>query len=392
VGITIRQKIVGKGQPWHVFIHGKGIIRSKKIGDRKAAEAVASQLRRKMALGEFKLDQQQGAEPKRIPEFSEYVEHYMKAHATPLLKLNTSLGYRVMFDRHLLPVWTGKHLDEIQRRDIKQLLLQKQKDGLAAGTISNILALVSSLFSYAYEEEILKMNPALKLGKFIQKSDSRRHAHFATAEQVAAILNTAKEHFPDHYTFMLCAFRTGMRLGELLGLAREDLNFDASTITVSRSFTHGHWSTPKSHKTRQIEMSDQLKMALQVHLQNLTKRFGGTLPTHNVPGGLKGGTSVHLVFPNEIGGAQSGDNLRSRMFGPLIKKAGVPSMRIHDCRHTYASMLLQAGAPVIFVRDQMGHASITTTCDTYGHILPHSNRNAVNKLDDLGATTLKIAG
>jgi integrase len=91
-----------------------------------------------------------------------------------------------------------------------------------------------------------------------------------------------------------------------------------------------------------------------------------------------------------------GDNFRHRVFSQLLEKADVPKMRFHDIRHTFASLLLQQGAPIHYVKDQMGHASITTTVDTYGHVMPNANRNAVNKLDDLAGGSvppaLAIAG
>jgi integrase len=338
-----------------------------------------------MAIGQFSVGQADAPGGGEMPLFGAYAEHYMKTHAMVMLKRNTHMGYRTIIDKHL-SVWANRPMNQIKRRDVKELLLHKQQQGLAPGTVENIKALASGIFTFAYEEEILTANPALKLGKFIRKSDSRKHAVFASKEQVAAMLTAAQEHFPEHHAFILTAFRTGMRLGELLGMAFEDINFDASTVEVCRAYSHGYFSTPKSHKTRKIEISDQLKMALRVHEQKMKQRFGGALPECEVPTGLKGGTTVHLVFPNERGGPMDGDNFRHRVFSSLIEKANVPRMRFHDCRHTYASLLLQSGAPVHYVKEQMGHASISTTVDTYGHVMPNANRNAVNKLDDFGPT------
>jgi len=66
----------------------------------------------------------------------------------------------------------------------------------------------------------------------------------------------------------------------------------------------------------------------------------------------------------------------------VIEKADVPRFRFHDIRHTFASLLLQQGESLHYVKEQMGHASIQTTVDVYGHLVPGSNRNAVNRLDD----------
>ncbi len=166
MAVTVRQKAKGKGQPWSVFIHVNGTIRSKRVGDKRAAEAVASQLRRKLKAGELNLGPPKLR--KRSPEFSAYAKHYLETHAKPTCKHTTWYGYEVIIDKHLNPAWKGKRLDQITRADVKKLLLQRQQEGFAVGTVENIKALISGIFTFAYEEEILAKNPALKVGKYIQ--------------------------------------------------------------------------------------------------------------------------------------------------------------------------------------------------------------------------------
>jgi integrase len=192
------------------------------------------------------------------------------------------------------------------------------------------------------------------------------------------------------YPLLLCAFRTGMRLGELLGLACEDVNFPANTIEIRRAFSHGRLSTPKSHKSRVVDMSDQLGATLRDQRERLRLRFGGTLLATNVPGTRTPEAVVQLVFPSDTGGPLDGDNFRHRVFYPLLEEADVPRARFHDIRHTFASLLLQQGESLHYVREQMGHASIQTTVDVYEHLVPGSNRNAVNRLDDPDVPTLKV--
>ncbi|MHC4060390.1 MAG: tyrosine-type recombinase/integrase [Planctomycetota bacterium] len=73
--------------------------------------------------------------------------------------------------------------------------------------------------------------------------------------------------------------------------------------------------------------------------------------------------------------------VRVKVFQPLLEKANLPKIRIHDIRHTYASLLLQAGAPIHYVKEQLGHSTIATTVDLYGHIAPGVNRETLDKLD-----------
>ena len=88
-----------------------------------------------------------------------------------------------------------------------------------------------------------------------------------------------------------------------------------------------------------------------------------------------------LAFPDKHGEPINDSYLRKSVFYPLLAKAKLPRIRLHDIRHTYASQLLQAGAPVHYVKEQLGHSSIATTVDLYGHCQPGTNREAINRLD-----------
>jgi integrase len=89
------------------------------------------------------------------------------------------------------------------------------------------------------------------------------------------------------------------------------------------------------------------------------------------------------VFTNGVGGFINVNNWRRRVFNKALKKAGLRRIRIHDLRHTYASLLIQAGESLAYVRDQLGHHSIKVTVDIYGHLAPEGNKQAVDKLDDV---------
>jgi integrase len=319
------------------------------------------------------------------PEFTAYAEHYLEKYAKALCKQNTWRSYQRTIQAHIVPAWQGKRLNEILRADVVNLVLKKSSEGLAPLTIRYIKAVISSIFSFACEEGLLSTNPAVKLGKFIQKTDKKEKISFLPKEDVSRFLELTQKDFPKYYPFMLCAFRTGMRLGEILALAWEDVDFERNVIEVRRSYSGGYFSTPKSRKVRFVDMSEQLKDVLQKHRGCLLHRFKDQLPICNVEYNEKSREVVHLVFPNKYGKPMDGANLKHRIFYKIIQKAGIPHFRFHDIRHTFASLLLQQGAPLHYVKEQMGHASIQTTVDIYGHIIPGSNRDAVNSLDDMAA-------
>ena len=97
----------------------------------------------------------------------------------------------------------------------------------------------------------------------------------------------------------------------------------------------------------------------------------------------KGKASIldEFVFPSPEGSVLDPDNLVTRYFLPAIEHAGLRRIRFHDLRHTFGSLLIQGGASVAYVKEQMGHSSVQVTVDTYGHLIPGANVNWVDRLD-----------
>jgi integrase len=96
----------------------------------------------------------------------------------------------------------------------------------------------------------------------------------------------------------------------------------------------------------------------------------------------KGINGSEWIFKNQVGSAIDIRNWRKQIFYKTIAKAGLDKIRIHDLRHMYASLLIEAGESLAYIRDQLGHHSISFTVDIYGHLTPGGNKDAVDRLDD----------
>ena len=101
------------------------------------------------------------------------------------------------------------------------------------------------------------------------------------------------------------------------------------------------------------------------------------------------GAVPQWVFANEKGEPLDKNNWRKRIFYRALEKATLRQIRVHDLRHTYASLLIQAGESLAYVRDQLGHHSIKVTVDIYGHLAPQGNKAAVDRLDDVSNATIR---
>ena len=88
------------------------------------------------------------------------------------------------------------------------------------------------------------------------------------------------------------------------------------------------------------------------------------------------------MFLSPDGAILDPDNLYHRYFRPVLTKAGIRKIRLHDLRHTFGSLLIQNGASIVYVKEQMGHSSIQVTVDIYGHLIPGANVSFVDRLDE----------
>ena len=240
MGVTVRQKEKGKGKPWWVFIALNGKRKSIRVGDKTAAEALASKIREKLKTGDLQITPE-----KKVPTFGEYAKKWLEGYAQTHLKYSTYVSYDGMLRNHLVALMETP-IDQIKRADLKELISAKTKEGLAAKTVKNVKAIVSSILSHAFEDELIQAHPGLRLGKLVKDKDRKADVNPLTRDEGRDFLEAVANNYPRYYPFFLCALRTGMRLGEIRGLKWEDIDFREGFIEIKRSYTKGRFTTPKN--------------------------------------------------------------------------------------------------------------------------------------------------
>jgi integrase len=367
MGVRVREKPKGSGI-WYVFINHQGRRKSKKIGsDIDLAYEVAKKMEARLILGDFKMLN------KKRPNstFREYCQLWLEDCIKQTRRATTHQRYLSMLEHHIGPIIGKIPINEIKRGDVRNALLSISKKGLSKSTVATAKNVLSGTFEYALEEELITNNPTIGvLKKLGLDNRNREPVKPMKPDEVSLFLQTSLKFTKKWYPFFLCAFRTGMRLGELLGLQWGDVDWNSRVIHVQRSFRNGRITKPKNGKTRMVDISEQLYTEMK---ELFRKRKKEALATGS-------GEIVETIF--HTGGKPTSQNTIRNIWKRMLTKAGIRGMRFHDIRHTYASLLLTKGESPVYVKEQLGHSSIQMTVDIYGHLIPSSNRDAVNSLDD----------
>jgi integrase len=355
MGVKIRKR----GGKWYVFVNCHGRRKAKCVGSsRAAAEQVKRILEGKLALGDMGIF---GEGETETPTFGAYADQWMREYARIECKTSTADGYESALRQYLRPHFGTTRLDEIKRDDIKGLINELIAKNLSRSTVRGALCVIRGMFNQAIESGLVEANPAIRLGRFTRAAKTAETGGVAlTANEVVAFLNAAMEVCPDYYPLFLTAVRTGLRRGELVALRWGDIQFgneqDSNRfILVRHNYVRREHTTTKSRKSRRVDMSRELRRVL-IELRD-ARLLGAYLKGQN-------DISEEFVFPSRDGSILDPDNLYHRYFIPVLTRAGIRKIRLHDLRHTFGSLLIQNGASVVYLKEQMGHSSIQVTVDT----------------------------
>lgn len=196
-----------------------------------------------------------------------------------------------------------------------------------------------------------------------------------TEDEAKALIDTAKKHSIQAGCVITVALGTGMRIGEIFGLKWDSVNVENKTITVQRSVV----STNSG-----MILQDTVKTARSYRTINIPANVAEALRSYReyeeALGMIKSGDD--LVFTNLKGGIVDTANYTNRTFKRLLAKSNIScDVRFHDLRHTFATLLLAKGVHIKVISEMLGHSSIRITLDTYSHVVPSLQAEAISALD-----------
>lgn len=210
----------------------------------------------------------------------------------------------------------------------------------------------------------LAVNPAAGLRRPRDDREASEQMRTLDADAARALLGATDGQFAR--ALVMTAVMTGMRRGELLAVTWGDIDWRRSRLHVRRSIgLHGQAKQPKTRRS--------------VRAIALTPTLVSELRRHRLASGFSG--EDDLLFPSSRGTPLDGRNMVREIFDPAVRRAGLPRMRFHDCRHSFASLLIAQGAHPKYISEQLGHASAQITMDRYAHLFDQSYGDESDKLE-----------
>ena len=260
------------------------------------------------------------------------------------------------------------------REHLKQKVAQNSNKPLSTNTINKIMILLKKIFDVGLRKGYYATNPVKLLKKLpIEKTKMQ----FWTVEEFQRFLTLFE---PEEYNIKLLftvLFFTGLRLGEALALTWQDIDFSSNTIHITKSIYVNkgisHISTTKTKAgTRRIIINKKLSQELQ-HWQQQQKHLLEQFTSDSL--------TLQVFQSNPLTITK---NTIEKQYKKILERDDtLKKIRIHDFRHSHASLLINQGEDYLVVKERLGHASITTTIDTYSHLYPSKQKALADKLDDL---------
>lgn len=311
---------------------------------------------------------------------AQYLRRWLAA-MHPNLTPSTYKRYEGLMRHQMIPHIGGMTLSKLRPLHIQQLYDHLHREGRVAGdgglsgkTILQVHRVLSKALKQAVSWQLIPRNVC----QSVEPPRARhRELRALSPEETRRLLEVAGAEDSIYGDAVIIGLHSGMRLGELLGLRWEDIDLENGRLAVRRTLHYipGEgiiYREPKTARSRRTVLLGNVALDTLRRTRRRQLRVRLSLgPAYQDHG---------FVFATAVGTAIFPGNLR-RAFRRMVKKAGVDPLRFHDLRHTHASLLLARGVHPKVVSERLGHASIAITLDTYSHVLPSLQEEAVRDLD-----------
>lgn len=299
--------------------------------------------------------------------FDDLLDAYYK-YKESRIKTSSHYEMKCKIDKRILPYFSGKALSEIKPIDV----LNWQNDMSAQFSFnytSDLMTMLTAIYRYGEKYHDIK-NIMIKVDK-PRNMEPKKEMEFWTPEEFTAFRSHAED--PMYRMFFTMLYVTGCRRGEAEALSWDDIDLERSTLKISKNITRksptAPWeiTTPKNvSSNRTVPMPKSFCALLKEYKEQQSKMC----------------PSPTFVFGGERPLAQ---RTTDRYFSDTCEKAGVKKIRIHDLRHSCASLLISRGVSIVAVSRQLGHSNIEQTLNTYSHLMPDDKSKIIAELETVAS-------
>ena len=345
----------------------KRVLRAETLGPvgvvtRQRARSILQQRVRSATEGQCR--------PQGLMTLVDFVRMEWKPNAALALKKSTVRYYDRQLERHILPAFGSSPLSELNRSGIESVLSALRQKGHASGTLRGVRATFSTVLQTAVERGCMERNVAH--GIRIRSTGVRVERCFYSPAQIQQLV--PELHEPCR-TVVQVAVLTGLRIGEILALRWKRIDLLRGTLEVAETFSDGQFGSPKTRSShRIIPISSALQNVFAAH-------HSGRVECK----------PESLVFATRSGTPLSSKNLYNRELAPACDRIKQPRVSWHSFRHTHATLLTEFGESIKTAQSLLGHSDLGTTLNTYAHVIPDSQRRAVERVSEvLFSSVLKL--
>lgn len=297
------------------------------------------------------------------------------------IKPHTKKSYEGVIKNHIRPALGTVKLIALTPLQVQKLIngLKSTKqtalgEVVSPKTAKNVHGVLHSALNQAMLCGYINSNPAERT---VLPKRTKAEIHVMNDKQILSFFKAIEGHrFENLY---LVDLFTGMRQSELLGLQWSDVDFKRKILTIKRQLqylgrSHGgyQYATPKSNKPRGIVLPDRALEAL-ANQQSLQRQMA-------LDAGEAWSNPDNLVFTDELG-AHIKHDVIYRNLKRIFKEMGIPNLRFHDLRHSYAVLSLRSGCDIKTVQENLGHYAAAFTLDTYGHVTEDMRREGADRMN-----------
>ena len=290
--------------------------------------------------------------------FGDWAERWLAT--TTHLKPKTRAGYESMLRVRLLPAFQRAPIGDIRPIDVREWISNMQAQGLSASSCRQAYHLLSAILRAAVEDGRIAASPCsgIKLPRLPQVEMAYLAPH-----QLRDLLSVVDE---EYRLFVEVLAISGLRFGEGAAIRRGRCDLLRSRVIVAESLADVsgtlYFGAPKTHQRRTVTLPRFLRDKLADHLASVDG-------------------DQALVFKASRGGPIRYSNFARRVWKPALVRAGLPDMGVHALRHTCAALLIAQGAHPKAIQSHLGHRSITTTLDRYGHLFEDEHDRLAERID-----------